>query len=316
MTWIVFVIAGLCVFIGFGVASYLDRRNRASEPECASAADILSAEQQSQLTVDSVLARELMETLQGLTATVDDNVDRHASRIAEISSELDGKTTSDARVVLAAAARLVEANKQLQSDLSSAKTEIQMQERQLRSYMTEARTDELTDIGNRRAFEEELARRVSQWNRQGITLSLMLADIDHFKRFNDYHGHQTGDAVLQRVAGAIAGAVRDMDIVARYGGEEFAVILPGTEAEDAKIVAERLRNAVADEVVDFDEAELQVTVSVGLAEALPSEDRDGLVKRTDEALYAAKQAGRNCTYCHNGEILQAVPPRDFAVCGS
>jgi len=314
VTWFVFVIAGISVCIGFWVASYLDRRNRAAELEGADATEAVPVNQQSQPTIDSVLMHELMEAMQGLTATVDDNVGRHASRIAEISSELDCETTTDAHVVLAAAARLVEANKQLQSDLATAKVEIQMQERQMRSYMTEARTDELTEIGNRRAFEEELERRLSQWKRQGIVLSLVLADIDHFKRFNDYHGHQTGDAVLFRVASAIAGAVRDMDIVARYGGEEFAVILPGTELDDAKIVAERLRTAVADNVCDLDQAELQVTVSAGLAAVLPSEDRDDLIKRADKALYAAKQAGRNCTYSHDGETPQSVPPLEVAIC--
>jgi len=300
----IFIIAALCVCIGFGLAVIFEKRGMLSQKEEPLEPEPVSTDQISEL--HSMLVGELIGAMRGLAASVDDNVDRHSSRVTEITSEISGEAGKDSAIVLAAASRLLEANKQLKTDLDSAKSEIKIQERQLNSYMTESRTDELTGVPNRRAFEEELRRRLAQWHRQQTPLSLVLLDVDRFKWFNDYHGHQTGDKVLQQVAQSLQAAAREMDLVTRYGGEEFAVILNGTELADAQTTAERLRETVLHSRMDIDGTELHVSVSAGVAKALPSETKESFVKRVDDSLYAAKKAGRNCCHFHDGESCRPV----------
>lgn len=165
---------------------------------------------------------------------------------------------------------------------------------------TEARTDVLTGLRNRRSFNEELHRLFAQRQRQGITFSLLLIDIDHFKRVNDAHGHPMGDSVLRTVAELLTKTLREMDFVCRYGGDEFAVICPGSRLHEAAVAAERVRQAVAAIRVRLKGADISLTISIGAAEIANSEIADGLIQRADEALYAAKQAGRNCVHLHDG----------------
>lgn len=304
MNLLIFVIAALCVCIGFGLAVIFERRGMLSQKDPPFEPELGPTDPIEEL--HSMLVGELIDAMRGLAASVDDNVERHTSRVTEITSEIAGEDGKDSAIVLAAASRLLEANKQLTSDLDSAKAEIKIQERQLDSYMTESRTDELTGVPNRRAFEEELRRRFAQWHRQQIPLSLVLLDVDRFKWFNDYHGHQTGDKVLQQVAQSLQDAARQMDLVTRYGGEEFAVILNGTKLDDAKSIAERLRETVQNCRLGIEGAELHVSVSAGVAEALASDTKECFVKRVDDSLYSAKKAGRNCCHFHDGDKSRPV----------
>jgi len=158
-----------------------------------------------------------------------------------------------------------------------------------------ARRDPLTGLSNRRAFEETLGRAFAHARGTGLALAVVAVDVDHFKAVNDRLGHAAGDLVLAAVAGRLAGALRDGDLVARIGGEEFAALLPGAGLAEAIEVAERLRLRVAGApvVVRGGDA-LAVTVSLGCA-ALGPEDEEpvGLLARADARLYAAKGAGRN-----------------------
>lgn len=160
--------------------------------------------------------------------------------------------------------------------------------------------DGLTGLYNRREFEDRLREETQRARRYGKPLSVMLLDIDHFKNVNDRYGHQAGDETLIAVADLIRLSARPMDAVCRYGGEELAVILPETDASGAGIVAERIRASVAESLTVTPQGdEIQVTVSIGFA-AFP-QDGDtgpGLVKAADEALYAAKQEGRNLVRSH------------------
>jgi len=166
-----------------------------------------------------------------------------------------------------------------------------------------AHTDSLTGLANRRAFDEALNREWKRTLREGSQISLLLLDIDHFKRFNDQFGHQVGDDCLRAVASATARAVRSTDLVARYGGEEIAIILIGTGSSDAINVAEKIRRAVEELQLSHDFSATtasKITVSVGVATAL---SRDGgtmrmpecLLQAADAALYKAKHLGRNRT---------------------
>ncbi|SEL53379.1 diguanylate cyclase (GGDEF) domain-containing protein [Pseudoxanthomonas sp. GM95] len=157
-----------------------------------------------------------------------------------------------------------------------------------------ARVDKLTGLANRREFDDALQREWNRARRSGEPLSLLMVDIDHFKRLNDSFGHQIGDVRLREVAQALAGGTaRALDLVARYGGEEFAVILPATNAIAAQPLAEQMRAAVQALMLPAPEGEVTVSIGVSSAEHVVSDDPATLLAATDAALYDAKRAGRN-----------------------
>ena len=158
--------------------------------------------------------------------------------------------------------------------------------------------DALTGIYNRAYFDNFLLHSVEKARQHNKKLSLMLIDVDNFKKFNDTYGHQVGDIVLKSVAEKIRNKIRNNDVATRYGGDEFAVILPDTGKQKAKIIAEELNIAVYEHKViqkndSGQEVELNITVSVGVAE-LTGGDRTELVENADKALYKVKELGRNC----------------------
>lgn len=156
----------------------------------------------------------------------------------------------------------------------------------------QAHRDPLTSLYNRRYFEEEVNRRISA-NPNEI-FSIFMIDADHFKRVNDTYGHKIGDKVLIELASTAEKALRDQDIVARFGGEEFVVYLSDTRAEEALVVADRLRSAVSNITVLSDDGEkIHFTVSIGISSSLVSQDINALIKMSDDALYQAKEGGRN-----------------------
>ena len=163
-----------------------------------------------------------------------------------------------------------------------------------RRVASQATTDSLTGLANRRTLDEELVLEWRRADRVGDSLAFILLDLDDFKLVNDTHGHQAGDAVLRAVGEVLLGGVRQVDLAGRYGGEEFALILPETDLPGAIKLAERLRLALETTPVELAEGKtLQVTASFGVAlkDELPSADE--LVAVADEALYAAKRAGKN-----------------------
>jgi diguanylate cyclase (GGDEF)-like protein len=158
-------------------------------------------------------------------------------------------------------------------------------------------TDPLTGVCNRRRLVEELPLEIERARRTAKPLAVVICDIDHFKRINDGHGHPAGDEVLRAFARLLAGSVRETDWVARYGGEEFVVVLPNADAEGAAGVAGKLRAAVEALAVAADGATIRLTASFGVAACRPGRDDevpvDALIERADQALYRAKQNGRN-----------------------
>lgn len=166
---------------------------------------------------------------------------------------------------------------------------------QRRRYERAAMFDGLTGIHNRRWLDETLHRLVGRHRRDHGALSLSLIDIDHFKGFNDRYGHAAGDHVLTVVASVLASNLRPTDLVARFGGEEFVIIFPDTDLAQATRAAERVRLAVASEVLAMpDGAPLPpVTISMGVAQLAPGQTVPDFLKAADLAMYRAKQAGRN-----------------------
>lgn len=153
--------------------------------------------------------------------------------------------------------------------------------------------DGLTGVHNKRFFLEFLERELARAERHARPLSLAMLDLDHFKKINDTHGHLVGDTALKRVAHVIQDRVRRDELLARYGGEEFVVVLPETDLRGALAFCEVVRRQVEEHSFTFDEQEIRVTVSIGIASLGPEHDADTLIREADAQLYKAKRAGRN-----------------------
>ena len=184
---------------------------------------------------------------------------------------------------------------------------------QLANFSAQVQTDilidPLTKVANRRAFEFELSRKVIEWQRERTPLALLMIDIDFFKRFNDQFGHQAGDFVLAQVAAHIKDSLREMDLVCRYGGEEFAAILPIKRPQESTQTAERIRKNIESLELMYDNNNLKLTVSIGVAEAMKGDDQELIVKRADTALYDAKSKGRNRAAYHDGARCVSIARR-------
>jgi diguanylate cyclase len=262
---------------------------------------------------DKERAVQAAARIQALADRVAQDVGEHSSRVREISTDLSASSRDNTapldEVVLKSINDIVKANERLQEQLATAEVRLQRQAAELETQTTVARTDPLTLLSNRRALDDEMNRRLAEWQRRKTTFSLVMIDVDHFKKLNDKHGHQAGDQVLRDVAATLGTTVREMDLAARYGGEEFAVILPSTPLTDAVSAGERIRAAIAKGISRFGGTELQVTVSIGVAQIETSESLATLISRADEALYAAKEAGRNRVWFNDGkQSLAAQSP--------
>ena len=253
-------------------------------------------------------ARSALSQLHELATTVAADVGEHSSRVQAISTELtqqcaDGPLES---TVLGTVTLIIEANERLQQQLKTAEVKLQEQAQQIEAHVADAMTDALTRVPNRRFFDTELTQRLAEWHRKKTPFCLMMLDVDHFKRFNDLHGHVAGDEVLRGVASSLRQSFREMDIVARYGGEEFAVIMPSTVLSESEIGAARVGPYLEAREFEFEVKKLKVTISGGLAQARADDNEATLIKRADEALYAAKKAGRNRVYLHDGKTVRQI----------
>lgn len=162
-----------------------------------------------------------------------------------------------------------------------------------RNAMRSALRDTLTDTGNRLAMDQVLQREVDVARRTQQPLSLLMLDLDHFKRINDSFGHSTGDEVLKAIAATLKAQLRNIDMIFRFGGEEFLVVLSNTSREAAAMVGERLRHAVMDLQCLAQGRAIELSISLGCATLLPAESVDSVLRRADTALYSAKRDGRN-----------------------
>lgn len=183
-----------------------------------------------------------------------------------------------------------------------ARVETHLRLRKLRAELREknamleklSTTDPLTGLRNRRFVDEVLALEVLRASRYHTGLTVLMADVDHFKRVNDAHGHAAGDAVLSHVGRVIAAQLRGTDVAGRYGGEEFVVVLSHSALEGAAVLADRMRAALGEGTpASVDGVAIEITISVGVAQLAAGESAAALVQRADAALYAAKAAGRD-----------------------
>ena len=189
------------------------------------------------------------------------------------------------------------ATEKVQAELAASRTEMAQLRSNLGDLQTEALTDPLTGLHNRRGFERTLAELYGEGSNGLPSAALLLADIDHFKRVNDTYGHLVGDQVIRATAQVLKGAVKGRDVVARFGGEEFMVLLPETPGQGALALAEQIRAAFGKLRIrrsGSDEVIAQVTISIGVATPLAGESIEQAIDRADKALYQAKNEGRNC----------------------
>lgn len=267
---------------------------------------------------ETLKARAALRKMHDLASSVAADVGEHQSRVQEINSELHAARDGDSldEVVVSSVSEILAANERLQNRLADAEVKLQQQAEEIETQTLVARTDQLTQLWNRRAFDDELSRRFAEWHRRETPFSLLMIDVDHFKKFNDTHGHQAGDEVLRSVAKALSGTMRELDMPARFGGEEFAVVLPATGLQEALRAAERAQTAIHANTCEFAGRSLHVTASIGVATIARSDNAATVLKRTDDALYAAKHGGRDCIYFHDGQqaIAHAAsePDAEFA----
>jgi diguanylate cyclase len=258
-------------------------------------------------SVDTVGSRVLDEIKQvlGMIDAASGSTTSYSESLADASAKLSGTNDRDTlRVVIE---RLIEGtremevnNRKLEASLSASKQEIEQLQQNLAVVRTESQTDALTGLANRKLFDNAVAKAVAEAKAAGEPLSLLMADVDHFKQFNDKFGHQTGDQVLRLVAQSMKQNVRSQDIAARYGGEEFVVALPNAVLRSAIGVADQIRRAVmAKELMKRSSGERlgRVTLSVGVALLHAGDTPQSLIERADKCLYAAKRNGRNRVIC-------------------
>jgi diguanylate cyclase (GGDEF)-like protein len=167
-------------------------------------------------------------------------------------------------------------------------------ESERQSLRQQLEQDALTGASSRTSLLRELQAGIERAGKTGQPLVVIMADLDHFKDVNDTHGHLVGDKVLREVAARIKAALREFDLVGRYGGEEFVILLENTSSHTAHQVAERIRQRIAGEPIHAGQQRVNLTISQGLALRKEGEDTQTLLRRADQAMYKAKQAGRNC----------------------
>src|SRR6266849_3334306 len=242
-----------------------------------------------------------IEQVMAMIGTAAGTASNYSESLADVTQKLGLATDEPAiRTIvesLVHATKEMEKNNQaLEERLSASKQEITQLQQNLEAVRTESLTDPLTSLANRKFFDDMLTRAIAEARAKGEALSLMMTDVDHFKKFNDSYGHLTGDQVLRLVAISVKQNVKGQDIAARYGGEEFAVVLPNTVLRSAITVADHIRRAVmTKELMKRSTGEHlgRVTISVGVAALQGNDTVQSLIERADTCLYAAKRNGRN-----------------------
>jgi diguanylate cyclase len=280
----------------------------ASEPFTEATAELLAAEHlpRGRLTEEirdagQVLDRELSSVSDAISkahrsqASFGQALDKVATSIETASGDAGLKAIVSG---LTSATRLVRRETEtLEKHLDTSTREVARLREHLEQFRRDAMTDSLTNLANRKAFDEHLEAACAKADAEGEALTLAMLDIDHFKRFNDTWGHQTGDQVLRYVASVMGRVAKTPRLAARYGGEEFAMIFPKENIDQVHRALETIRKEIASRSLrrrSTDDELGAVTLSVGFAERRPDETAASLLERADTALYASKHAGRNC----------------------
>lgn len=262
---------------------------------------------------------EILRGLESWTQQYSGDVSDYQDRLIEINQALTGQSktaaASPAEVqrnrFMIALSEIIGSNRSLQEKLESAESQLESQTRQLQSYLSEARTDGLTGLANRRALDKRLDELFAGYRGGGPAFSVTLIDIDKFKTINDTHGHSGGDAVLRTLAKILQSELPGADLIARFGGEEFAVLMTSPLQVAASKMNE-VRRAIAGTEIPAGGSTLTVTASFGVSQPLEDALVAPVLRRADEALYAAKNIGRNRVYYHDGDRPTLVGAPELA----
>ncbi|EGF24068.1 GGDEF domain-containing protein [Rhodopirellula baltica] len=229
------------------------------------------------------------------TQSIAADVDAHQSRVENLSTTLHESDLSNSPpAIVDAVDQMIAANEVMRSQLAEAQAQIREQSQQLQSAEQKAQTDALTQIFNRGAFDEHLLRRHALGpTRAGV---LAVLDVDHFKKFNDTHGHRAGDEVLRVVSQLLDARLQPHGMVARFGGEEFVMLLHDKTLAEAVELIEQTRAAIGTREVRFEGKCLKVKASVGIGALEPQQSPQEWLQRVDEALYRSKEVGRDCAH--------------------
>jgi len=283
------VLGSVCIGV---VAGFFLSHNRFKGQEGSSA----QKERQAALKV-------LVELLKA-AERLDCNVQCHNTEIQEsaehvVSLQVTGEMETVKQALLGHMAALLTSNKRLQEDVVCTRYRLEEQAQEIDDARREARTDTLTTVANRKAFDEKLHLLLATWLREEEPFVLMLSDLDQFKRINDSHGHLGGDRVLSKVGNWLKEWVREGDFVGRYGGDEFAILLPRTELSVGIELAETVRCRVADQAsrVALRGEQVSVSLSIGVAAPWEEDTAESILHRADHALYKSKRLGRNQVQC-------------------
>lgn len=252
------------------------------------------------LDTGGAMSRELGAVVKTLEAAERDTA-AYGEALAGASGQLN-KPTDEATFkqmvegLVQATARMQRRSRDLEKRLQETSHEVDQLRHNLEKVREEAMTDALTGVANRKRFDEAMRKARRGAELQGEDFSLILCDIDHFKRFNDTWGHQTGDQIIRFVAACLCRYSKDYHVVARYGGEEFGFVLPRTSIKEARVIAEKIRSTVESKRLlrkSTNEDLGHITVSLGVAAYHKGESIESLIERCDTNLYKSKQSGRN-----------------------
>ena len=260
---------------------------------------------------------KVMVELLGAVERISGDVECHNSEIRETADHVGNiPATGEMEVVkqalLGHMVSLLNANKRLQNDLICTRDRMEEQAQEIDHVRREARTDPLTTVANRKAYDEKVRALMAAWERERAGFAVVLVDLDHFKRINDSHGHVTGDRVLEKVGRWLSHWIRDTDFVARYGGDEFILLLPRTELKSGMEIAEQIRLQLAQHASEatVQGTEISLSLSMGVAAVREGDTIESLVHRADNALYASKCGGRNQVH---GEEQDPALPLDLGI---
>jgi len=258
---------------------------------------------------------EMVRQLGSWTTEYSGNVSAYQNRIGELTelARRSGGQTPDKmdNHVAILLNEIMQSNATLQTRLEVAENQLDKQTRQIESYLTEARTDGLTKLANRRAFDDKIEELFASYRKGGKSFVLAMIDIDHFKKINDTMGHQAGDEVLRQIAAILRQSMEHAYVIARYGGEEFVILMAGP----VRLAADRIdamRRRIAAEPLRVGDRSVPITISAGLTEPRDEVVTGSMIRRADECLYAAKNIGRNRVYYHDGRQSMLVGAPELA----
>lgn len=258
--------------------------------------------------------RQVLSSLETLAAELMGNIHNHGQRLTKISNGLEGAGTAKVEDITAAVAQIFDATDEMTQKIEDTEQHLGEQAEKVHMQAVLSHTDLLTSLPNRRAFDAEIEQLTARIHGSSTYFTIMFLDLDQFSQINQQYAHQGGDVILREAAGVIKQLMRGRDMVARYAGDTYAIVLPQTTLHDALPVADRLRAAIERTEFGHGNNPLRLTARVGVAQWLTEETPADLERRADQSLQAAKQAGGNISFWHDGKecfpVSSAFKSRD------